>query len=330
MQPPDLTGRRVMITGGLGFIGSNLARRCLQAGAQVTIYDCLEPRSGGNLANIRGFTDRVTLAFHDIVNFDQLTERVVGQDIIFNAAASTSHAFSMVEPLADLDVNGRGVIQLLEAVRRFNPTARLIQLGTTTQFGRLNYRPADEQHPEFPCDIYSANKCAAEKYVLIYARAHGLRATAVRLSNTYGPRACIHSPEYTFNNFFIGQALRGRAVTVFGEGKQLRNVLYVEDAVDALLAVATSEAAIGQPLLVAGDEHRSIAELAEATVRVMGSGRVDFVGWPAERQSIEIGDAIISNEKLKAITGWQPAHDLDAGLAKTRAYFADCLEAYLK
>ena len=232
---PNLRGQKVLVTGGLGFIGSNLVRTCLELGAEVTIYDCLNPRSGGNLYNIHDVKDSVELCCHDIADFDRVCQHIINKDIIFNCAASTSHPFSMREPWLDLDVNSRAVIDLLEAARRFNRDIRFIHLGTTTQLGRLQYHPADEKHPEFPTDIYSANKSVSEKYVLIYANAYKLRATAIRLSNVFGPRACIHSSEFTFNNFFIGLALQNKEITVFGDGKQMRNVIYVEDVVSSLI-----------------------------------------------------------------------------------------------
>ncbi len=250
---PSLRGQRVLITGGLGFVGSNLAHTCLELGAEVTIYDCLDPRSGGNPYNIHDIRDSVTLCYQDILNFDQASKEVVDKHIIFNCAASTSHPFSMREPWIDLDVNSRGAINLLEAVRRFNRDVKIIHLGTSTQLGKLQYQPADERHPEFPTDIYSANKSVSEKYVLIYANAYEIRASVIRLSNVYGPRASIHSPDFTFNNYFIGLALQGKDIPVFGQGRQKRNVIYVEDAVSALILASQSDKVDRDILFAVGD-----------------------------------------------------------------------------
>ena len=326
---PRMDGARVLITGGLGFIGSNLAHACLDLGAEVTIFDCLDPRSGGNLQNIEDIRERIEVAYHDILNFDQVSQRISGQDFVFHCAASTSHPFSMREPWLDQDTNSRGVINLLEAARRFNRGATFVYLGTTTQLGTLRYKPADELHPEFPNDIYSANKSVAEKYVLIYSRAYSMRTFSVRLSNIYGPRACINSPEFTFNNYFIGLALQNKPITVFGDGKQLRNILFVEDAVNALIKVAHCEAQPGQAFLAVGDEHLSVAEIAQQTVRCIGSGEVRFVDWPQGRKAIDVGDAIISNARLKSATDWTPGFTIETGLARTREYYQTCLEKYL-
>lgn len=323
-------GRRLLITGGLGFIGSNLARQCVHLGGEVTIYDCLDPRSGGNLYNIHDIKNSVQLAYHDIQDFHQLTQYVVNTDVIFNCAASTSHPVSMKEPWLDMDVNGRGVINLLEAIRRFNSDVKLVHIGTSTQLGKLHYQPADEKHPEFPTDIYSANKSVSEKYVLIYAKAYDIDAVSVRLSNVFGPRASIHSPEFTFNNYFIGLALQGKDVSVYGDGLQMRNVIYVDDAVSALLTASQADNVGGEIFFAVGDEHYNIAEIAKATVECIGSGTVRFVNWPKVRKSIDIGDAVISNQKIKRALDWSPGDNLKSGLMKTREYYLTCLEKYLR
>ena len=326
---PSIAGKRILITGGLGFIGSNLARRCVELGARVDIFDNLDPHSGGNLYNVRDIAGSVGLHFNDLINFDLLGDHVCNQDIIVNCAASTSHPFSMREPWLDLDVNSRAVVNLIEAVKRFNREAKLVHIGTSTQLGPLRYHPADENHPEFPTDIYSANKSVSEKYVLIYSRAYGLNATVIRLSNVYGPRAAIHSPEFTFNNYFIGLALQGKDITVYGEGRQLRNVLYVDDAVEALISAMETENARGETFFAVGDHHYSVAQIAEATVKHIGSGRVKYIPWPKDRKSTEIGDAVISNEKIKKSMKWFPKCGLEEGLKKTREYYHSCLDKYL-
>jgi len=328
-QSGGFKGRTVLITGGLGFIGSNLARRCVEAGARVTIYDNLDPHSGGNLFNIADIRDRVTVLFRDLLDFDALVDSVHRHDVIFNCAASTSHPFSMREPWLDLDVNSRGALNLLEAIRRFHRKAVLVHVGTSTQLGRLRTQPADENHPEFPTDIYSANKSASEKYVLVYAGAYGLAASVVRLANVYGPRATIRSADFTFNNYFIGLALQDKDITVFGDGRQLRNVIYVDDAVTSLMMSAQAPESRGETFFAASDTHISVADLAEATVRHIGGGRVRHVPWPDDRKAVEIGDAVISNAKIRERLGWGPTFSLEEGLRLTRDYYSSCLSEYL-
>jgi len=322
-------GKNVLITGGLGFIGSNIAHRFLALGANVLIYDNLDCNGGGNLFNIEDIKKDVQVHFHDILDFDRLVKHITGQDVIINCAASTSHPFSMREPTIDLDVNSRGVVNILDAIRRFNPAAQFIHLGTSTQLGRLIYQPADENHPEFPTDIYSANKSVSEKFVLIYARTYNLRAKVLRLSNVFGPRATIHSPEFTFNNYFVGLALQGKNITVYGEGRQKRNVIYIGDAVEAIVKALSSEKGNGETFFVAGDEHYSVGQIAEATVKHIGSGKVIHVPWPQERKVIDVGDAVISNKKYKETFDFALKDDLKSGLLKTKKYYAAVLDKYL-
>jgi len=319
---------KVLILGGLGFIGSNLAHKCLNAGANVTIYDNLDPHSGGNLYNIFDIKSSLKVVNYDILNFDLLSQEISNNHIIFNCAASTSHPFSMKEPLIDLDVNSRGVINILEAIRRFNVNAKFIHIGTSTQLGKLTYQPADEKHPEFPTDIYSANKMVSEKYVLIYAKAFNLNATVIRLPNVFGPRASIHSPEFTFNNYFVGLALQKKPITVYKPGDQLRNITYIDDVVDALFLIATTDKVYKDTYFVAGDEHYSVGQIAEETVKILG-GSVKFIDWPKERKAIDIGDAVISNKKIKGIINWHPKTCFEEGLIKTKKYYNSCLEKYL-
>jgi UDP-glucose 4-epimerase len=324
----QLRGRRVLITGGLGFIGSNLAHRCIELGARVTIYDFLDPRSGGNMYNVYGIEDSIEIIANDVRYFDGLTAAIRHKDVIFNCAAYTSHPQSMTDPLTDIDVNCKGTINLLEAVRRFNPDAKVVHIGTSTQIGRLRFDEVTEDHPEFPVDIYSANKSASEKYVLVYGNAYRLRTTVIRLANNFGPRSNIRSADFGFMNYFIGLALRGRDLTVFGEGKQLRNVSFVDDSVEALLLAALNEAATGSVLFAVADGQHSVAEIADAICTNIG-GTVRFVEWPKDREAIEIGDAVISNRRIKSALGWRPRTDLATGLQATRQYFAGALNRYL-
>jgi UDP-glucose 4-epimerase len=323
-----LKGRRVLITGGLGFIGSNLARRCLESGAKVTLYDCLDPRSGGNMRNVEEIQDDVRIVLNDIRNFDGVCACIRGQDVLFSCAAYTSHPNSMKEPLIDIDVNCKGVINLLEAARRFNPQIKIVHVGTSTQIGRMQFDRIDEKHPEFPLDIYSANKSASEKYVLIYGNAYDMNTTVVRLTNCFGPRSNIVTPEFGFINYFIGLALQGKDLTVFGEGRQMRNVLYVSDAVEALVLAAVAPASDREVLFAAHDRHYSVADIARNITEQIG-GKLRFVEWPKDRKTIEVGDALFDNARIKSLLGWSAQVELAEGLKITREYFVPRLKAYL-
>jgi UDP-glucose 4-epimerase len=324
-----MKGQRVLITGGLGFIGSNLVHQCLKLGAQVTIYDCLDPRSGGNMYNIHDIRDQVQVALNDIRNFEGVCSAILNQDILFNCAAYTSHPNSMREPLIDIDVNCKGVINILEAARRFNSEVKIVHVGTSTQIGKMHFSPVTELHPEFPVDVYSANKSASEKHVLIYGGAYGLKTTVIRLANVFGPRSNIKSSDFGFINYFIGLALQGKELTVFGDGQQLRNISYVDDCVAALVLAALDDKSNGQVFFAVSDRQCNVAEIAQTLVDNIG-GTARFVEWPPDRKAIEIGDAVISNEKIKTTLKWNPQFDLQSGLIKTRDYFANCLKQYIK
>ncbi len=321
---PGWAGQRAVVTGGLGFIGSYLANCLVEASLQVTIIDSLDPRSGGNIANIRGLEQRVEVVPADLCRFEPVAAAVSQADFVFHCAAHTSHPYSMRDPQRDIEVNCIGTVNVLEAIRRFRPQAKMVYVGTSTQVGPMTVRPINESHPIAPVDIYSANKSAAEYYCRIYAGAYDLHVNSVRLPNVYGPRANITNPDFGFINYFIGRALRDETLTVYGSGEQLRSVLYVDDAVEALVGAARARRG-GQVWFAASEEHASVAELAKRIVEACGSGRVVHVEWPEARRRIDVGDIVIDSSRIRADLGWLPRVDLADGLRRTVAYFRGAL-----
>jgi len=327
LDKTNFSGLRVLVTGGLGFIGSNVSLECARRGAEVTIYDNLDPNSGGNIHNIDGHEGSVCYHPGDIGDLDSIAEIIRDKDVVINCAASTSHPFSMEDPWLNSDVNSRGAINLLESVRRYNHGVKIVHIGTTTQLGSLRYRPADELHPEFPLDVYSANKMVSEKYVLLYANTYDLNATVLRLPNIYGCRAAIHSPAFTFVNFFIGRGLRGQSIPVFAPGNQLRNLLHVDDVVHAIAKSIISEGLGNQTFHVCGDEHLSVHKIAEIVADHFNVD-LDLLTWPIERKKIDVGDAVFSSDKCRKISGWVPEKFLASALPDIQRFYELRLAQY--
>ncbi len=273
-----MKGKKILITGGLGFIGSNLALKCVELGAEVTLFDCLDPHSGGTLYNINEFENKVQIVLNDIRNFEAVLSHIRNKDILFNCAAYTSHPSSMKEPLVDIDVNCKGVINILEAARRFNPDIKIVHAGTSTQIGKMVNSPINELHPEFPVDIYSANKSVSEKYMLIYGNAYNMNTTVLRLTNIFGPRSNIRSNDFGFVNYFIGLALQNKELTIFGKGQQLRSLIFIDDAVDAFISAAQNERSNGEVFFVGSEKQYDVATIAKAITTSIGGGYVNLCG----------------------------------------------------
>lgn len=322
-------GRRVMVTGGLGFIGSNLAARLVAAGADVLIVDSLLPEYGGNLFNIRDIEDRVRVNVADIRNASAMDVLVQDQEIIFNLAGQVSHIDSMRDPYTDLEINCRAQLSMLEACRNHNPGIRVVFAGTRQVYGRPDRLPVDETHLVRPADINGVNKAAGEYYHLLYNQVFGIRACSLRLTNVYGPRQLIKHNRQGFISWFIRLAIEGREIEIFGDGSQLRDFVYVDDAVDAFLRAGAGDECDGEVFNVGGDEIISHRSLASLLLDVAGSGRVRFVEWPPEKKRIDIGSFYSDSTRFRNATGWAPRVPLREGLARTIAYYREHFARYV-
>jgi UDP-glucose 4-epimerase len=313
---------QVMITGGLGFIGSHLAARLVGLGAAVTIVDSLIPEYGGNPFNVRGIADRVQINYSDIRDPWSIRYLVRDKDYIFNLAGQVSHIDSMADPQTDLDINCKSQLSLLEACRENSPETRIVFAASRQQYGRPRFLPVTEEHPLVPVDVNGINLVAGESYHLLYNDIYGIRASSLRLTNTYGPHLLMKHDRQGFITTFIRLALEGKPIRVFGDGSQLRDLVYVSDVVEAFLAAGVTEAAYGQAFNVGGLEPLPLIEVAQMCQEAADAGgTVETAPWPPERKKIDIGSIYIDHAKLSEKTGWEPTVSLADGLRQTMDFY---------
>ncbi len=324
----NLSSSRVLITGGLGFIGSNLARRLVGLGAKVTLVDSLIPEYGGNLFNVGDIVDDVEINISDVRDVHSMRHLVTGKDYLFNLAGQTSHMDSMENPYADLDINCRAQLSILETCRACNPAIRIVFASTRQIYGKPDYLPVDEQHPLRPTDVNGINKMAGEWYHILYNNVYGIRASAIRLTNTFGPRMRVKDARQTFLGIWIRLLLENKPIEVWG-GEQLRDFTYVDDAVDALILAGTHDAALGNVYNLGGCKPVSLEELAKALVKANGGGEYRVREFPDDRKKIDIGDYYANDRLIRSDLGWLPTVELEEGLARSLGYYRVNLMNYL-
>ena len=322
------TDKRVLITGGLGFIGSNLAIRLTDLGAKVVLVDSLVPEYGGNLFNIHGFEDRVRVNISDVRDEHSMKHLVQGQEYLFNLAGQTSHMDSMRDPFTDLEINARAQLSILETCRKYNPELKIVYASTRQIYGKPEYLPVDEKHLLRPVDVNGINKMAGEWYHILYNNVYGIRACSLRLTNTYGPRMRIKDARQTFLGVWIRLVEEGKPFDVWG-GEQLRDFTYVEDAVDAFLLAAASEESNGKIYNLAGDCVISLKDLADLLTKTSGGGVYTLKQFPADRRKIDIGDYYADDRLIRSELGWNAKVPLRDGLAKTLEYYRAHFGRYL-
>jgi UDP-glucose 4-epimerase len=321
-------GAPVLITGGLGFIGSNLARRLNRLGAEITVVDSLLPDYGGSRYNVEGIADQLQINISDVRDTHSLRSLVQGKDYLFNLAGQTSHLDSMLNPMPDLEINCQAQLSILETCRVYNPKIKIVFASTRQIYGRPDHLPVTESHPLNPVDVNGINKMAGEKYHLLYNDIYGIPATALRLTNTIGPRMRIKDARQTFVGLWVRQILEGQPISVWG-GKQLRDFTDVEDAVDAFLAAAASPSTNGQVYNLGGSEVVDLASVARLMVEVNGSGKYEIRDFPAERRAIDIGNYYGDFSKIRRELGWAPRRTLRETIESTLRYFRDSMPHYV-
>lgn len=319
----------VLVTGGIGFIGSNLAMRLVEEGANVTLIDSIIPEYGGNLRNIAPITSACRVNISDVRDPHAMRYLIQGQDYLFNLAGQTSHMDSMAAPFTDLEINAYAQLSILEACRRYNPGIRIVFAGTRQVYGRPQYLPVDEKHPVRPVDVNGINKVAGENYHLLYGDVYGIRSTVLRLTNTYGPRMRVKDARQTFIGIWIRLMLEGKPFDVWG-GEQLRDFTYVDDCVDAMLLAARKDAAVGKIYNLGGEKNVSLLRLAELLVEAnSGEGEFRVRQFPEERKKIDIGDYYSDDTLIRKELGWETLVPLEEGLKRTVDYFRENFLAYI-
>lgn len=320
--------KKVLVTGGLGFIGSNLAAQLVALGASVTIVDNMMPRLGGNLFNVKDIADQVHINFSDVRDSHSMDFLVKEKDFIFHLAGQVNHVDSIRNPIQDLDINCRGTLVVLESCRKFNKEVKIIFSGTRGEYGASATLPVAEDHPSNPKGIYAVTNLAAEKMVLVYHDVHKIRGTCLRITNTYGPRHQMAHDEYGVLNWFIRKAMDDEVVPVFGDGRILRDFLYVQDLVDCFLKVAICTQAYGEVFNVGSGIPISFIDLAKKIVQIAGAGNVAFTEFTQERKEVEPGDYYTDISKIMNLVGWRPKTDIEEGLRKTIEFYRKYKKEY--
>ena len=325
----NFQGKRVLITGGLGFIGSTLAVELLRLNAKVTLIDSLEPNYGGNRTNIEGYEDDINIVIDDVRNASAIKQLIKNQDFLFNLAGQTSHLDSMQDPETDLAINCTAQLSILESCRHHNPSIRTVFASTRQIYGTPQYLPVDEKHPLRPVDVNGINKLAGEQYHLLYNNVHGLRSSVLRLTNTIGPRMRVKDARQTFLGIWIRRLLEGEAFEVWG-GKQLRDLTDVDDCVQALLQAALNPSTYGKAYNLGGSETVSLETLAKLLIKIHGQGSFNLCPFPKERAAIDIGDYYASDALFRQATGWEPKITLRETLKRTLDFYTQNLTHYVK
>jgi UDP-glucose 4-epimerase len=319
----------ILITGGLGFIGSTLAISEVKRGNRVTVVDALLPDYGGNKFNLKEIENEIEVEIGDVRDPTLMEKLVKSKDIIYSLAGTLSHVDSMTDPFTDLEINCVSQLTLLEACRKYNQDAKILFAGTRNQYGRAKYLPVDENHPMEPVDVNGINNIAAEWYYRLYHNIHGISTCSLRLTNTYGPRHQMKHPRQGVLNWFIRQLIDGKTVELFGDGSQIRDVNFVSDVVTAFILAADSPKSIGEVFNLGGDAV-SLETFVKTAVKVFGKGNFKTIPFPAERKSIEVGDYIADRSKIKTKLGWKPEVTLESGLKKTFDYYLKYKKYYWK
>ena len=325
----EISNKKILITGGLGFIGSNLARRLVECGNSVTVLDSLIPEYGGNPRNLHDLREKIVVNLSDVRDPFSINELIKGQDYLFNLAGQTSHLDSMNDPFTDLDINAKAQLSILEACRKNNRNIRIVFASTRQIYGKPQYLPVDEKHPFNPVDVNGINKIAGEQYHLLYNQVHEIRSSVLRLTNTYGSRMRIKDARQTFLGIWIRNLIEKKPIQVFGDGKQRRDYNYVDDVVDALIIAATKNESVGKVYNLGAPDPLSLEDTANIMCQGIEGSDYQMIPFPEDRKAIDVGDFICDYSAFRDQFGWEPKVKFEEGIKKSLEYFRTELEHYI-
>ena len=324
-----IKNKNILITGGAGFIGSNLARRLVADGNTITVADNLIPEYGGNIRNLNDIQNKISFSLSDVRDVAAINDLIKGHDYLFNLAGQTSHLDSMHDPITDLDINAKAQLSILEACRKHNPDIRIVFASTRQIYGNPKYLPVDEKHPLHPVDVNGINKIAGEQYHILYQEVYGIESSVLRLTNTYGPRMRIKDARQTFLGIWIRNLLQGKPIQVFGNGKQRRDYNYVEDVLDALLIAATEKNAVGKVYNLGAPDPLSLKDTAKIMCQKLEGGDYQMIPFPEDRKAIDVGDFICDYSAFRDQFGWEPKVSFEDGIQRSIEYFRKEILHYL-
>jgi UDP-glucose 4-epimerase len=325
----NISNKKILITGGLGFIGSNLAHKLVEHGNDITVVDSMIPEYGGNLRNVHDIKENITISLSDVRDVAAINDLIKGHDYLFNLAGQTSHLDSMHDPITDLDINAKAQLSILEACRKYNPDIRIVFASTRQIYGKPKYLPVDEKHPRHPVDVNGINKIAGEQYHILYQEVYGISSSVLRLTNTYGPRMRIRDARQTFLGIWIRNLLEGKPIQVFGDGKQRRDYNYVEDVLDALLIAATENTAVGKVYNLGAPDPLTLEHTAKIMCQVIENSDYQMIPFPEERKVIDVGDFICDYSAFRDQFGWEPKVSFEEGILRSLDYFRNEIEHYI-
>lgn len=321
--------KNVLITGGLGFIGSNLAHKLLELDSNITIIDNLNPLYGGNLFNILGKEKEIEIVINDMRDANVIRPLIEKSDIIFHLAAQVSYIDSLNIPFEDLDLNARATLNILETCRKYNPLTKIIFSSSRMVYGKVEKPVVTENCDTNPLSLYGIHKLTSEKYLLMYYKDFGIPCSILRLTNPYGPRQQIKHSKYSLVGWFIRQAMENKVIKIYGDGLQLRDYIYVDDIVDAMIKCAENEKAIGEIINIGSGISSRFSDMVQSVVNCVKSGSVEYIPWPKDYEKIETGDITVDISKLQELTGWKPNVLLEEGIQLTYEYYKKNISNYI-